>query len=139
MGNRVGDWLLDIDVPFIGVDIVPRRMTRAPDLPDLRLRGWRRRSTCRIPHTGVAMPADARPRAILLPEFWTCNARLWPRQTLGQISRWRRPRCSWGAGASLKYIVLAWAAAALSLHQSDRRCGRWRWHCSGRGVCVGEE
>jgi MFS family permease len=65
----------------------------------------------RIPRTGAAlrhMPAN--PLA-LLPDFWTCNNRLW-RDRLGQISL-ATTTLFWGVSGNLRYIVLAWAAAAL--------------------------
>ncbi|TSE31253.1 lysophospholipid transporter LplT [Tepidimonas charontis] len=47
----------------------------------------------------------------LLPDFWRCNARLW-RDHLGQISL-ATTTLFWGVSGNLRYIVLAWAAAAL--------------------------
>jgi hypothetical protein len=47
----------------------------------------------------------------LLPDFWTCNNRLW-RDRLGQISL-ATTTLFWGVSGNLRYIVLAWAAAAL--------------------------
>jgi MFS transporter, LPLT family, lysophospholipid transporter len=65
----------------------------------------------RIPHTGVAMQKipDAQH---LFPEFWDCNRRLW-RDKLGQISL-ATTTLFWGVAGNLRYIVLAWAAAALT-------------------------
>jgi hypothetical protein len=48
---------------------------------------------------------------ILLPDFWQCNLRLW-RDRLGQISL-ATTTLFWGVSGNLRYIVLAWAAAAL--------------------------
>ncbi|MBL0421304.1 lysophospholipid transporter LplT [Ramlibacter sp. AW1] len=65
----------------------------------------------RIPHTGVEMrpiPANAMQ---LLPDFWTCNARLW-RDKLGQISL-ATTTLFWGVSGNLRYIILAWSAVAL--------------------------
>ena len=65
----------------------------------------------RIPHTGVRMrPLPARTLS-LLPDFWRCNARLW-RDKLGQISL-ATTTLFWGVSGNMRYIVLAWAAAAL--------------------------
>ncbi len=47
----------------------------------------------------------------LLPDFWRCNTRLW-RDKLGQISL-ATTTLFWGVSGNLRYIVLAWAAAAL--------------------------
>ncbi len=65
----------------------------------------------RIPLTGVTpRPMPANPLA-LLPDFWRCNMRLW-RDRLGQISL-ATTTLFWGVSGNLRYIVLAWAAAAL--------------------------
>ena len=47
----------------------------------------------------------------LLPDFWTCNRRLW-KDKLGQISL-STTTLFWGVSGNLRYIVLAWAAVAL--------------------------
>jgi hypothetical protein len=47
----------------------------------------------------------------LLSDFWQCNTRLW-RDRLGQISL-ATTTLFWGVSGNLRYIVLAWAAAAL--------------------------
>lgn len=65
----------------------------------------------RIPLTGVTpRPMPTNP-LVLLPDFWTCNMRLW-RDRLGQISL-ATTTLFWGVSGNLRYIVLAWAAAAL--------------------------
>jgi MFS family permease len=65
----------------------------------------------RIPHSGVAMRPMPANKLSLLPDFWGCNLRLW-RDKLGQISL-ATTTLIWGASGNLRYIVLAWAAAAL--------------------------
>lgn len=65
----------------------------------------------RIPLTGVPMRALPRNLVSLLPDFWHCNTRLW-RDRLGQISL-GTTTLFWGVSGNLRYIVLAWAAAAL--------------------------
>jgi MFS family permease len=65
----------------------------------------------RIPLTGVPMRALPRNLVTLLPDFWHCNTRLW-RDRLGQISL-ATTTLFWGVSGNLRYIVLAWAAAAL--------------------------
>lgn len=65
----------------------------------------------RIPHTGVPMRPMPRRLISLLPDFWHCNMRLW-RDRLGQISL-ATTTLFWGVSGNLRYIVLAWAAAAL--------------------------
>lgn len=65
----------------------------------------------RIPSTGVTpRPMPANPLA-LLPDFWRCNSRLW-HDRLGQISL-STTTLFWGVSGNLRYIVLAWAGAAL--------------------------
>ena len=65
----------------------------------------------RIPLTGVPMRALPHNLVTLLPDFWQCNTRLW-RDRLGQISL-ATTTLFWGVSGNLRYIVLAWAAAAL--------------------------
>ncbi|RYX94493.1 MAG: lysophospholipid transporter LplT [Comamonadaceae bacterium] len=65
----------------------------------------------RIPHTGVEMRAMPKNLLALLPDFWSCNSRLW-NDRLGQISL-ATTTLFWGVSGNLRYIVLAWAAAAL--------------------------
>ncbi|MET1115249.1 MAG: lysophospholipid transporter LplT [Comamonas sp.] len=73
----------------------------------------------RIPHTGVTMrPLRQDPdkslmsnTLALLPDFWVCSQRLWT-DKLGQISL-STTTLFWGVSGNLRYIVLAWSAAAL--------------------------
>ncbi len=65
----------------------------------------------RIPDTGVEMRPMPRNKLELLPDFWYCNAALW-RDKLGQISL-STTTLFWGVSGNLRYIVLAWSAAAL--------------------------
>ncbi|WP_101048296.1 lysophospholipid transporter LplT [Macromonas nakdongensis] len=65
----------------------------------------------RIPRTGAALRHMPRNALALLPDFWICNTRLW-RDRLGQISL-STTTLFWGVSGNLRYIVLAWAAAAL--------------------------
>ncbi len=65
----------------------------------------------RIPRTAAALRHMPRNPLALLPDFWICNSRLW-RDRLGQISL-STTTLFWGVSGNLRYIVLAWAAAAL--------------------------
>lgn len=65
----------------------------------------------RIPRTGVEMRPLPRQLASLVPDFWRCNTRLW-RDKLGQIAL-GTTTLFWGVSGNMRYIVLAWAAAAL--------------------------
>lgn len=64
-----------------------------------------------IPLTDVLMRPMPNRLLTLLPDFWTCNIRLW-RDKLGQISL-AATTLIWGVAGNLRFIVLAWAAAAL--------------------------
>ena len=71
----------------------------------------------RIPTTGVEMRPMPRNKLELLPDFWNCNSALW-RDKLGQISL-ATTTLFWGVSGNLRYIVLAWAAAALGYSTSQ--------------------
>ena len=70
-----------------------------------------------IPDTGVDHRIVNRNPFYLIREFAHCNALLW-RDRLGQISL-ATTTMFWGAGATLKFIVLAWAAKALGFDLSQ--------------------
>jgi LPLT family lysophospholipid transporter-like MFS transporter len=63
----------------------------------------------------------------LVPDFWNCNARLW-RDKLGQISL-ATTTLFWGVSGNLRYIILAWSAAALgySTTQASSLAAWWPW------------
>ncbi len=117
VGPKVSQWLLAVDIPLIhtGIDTASEAAIAAL-IVVYAIAAWF--NLC-IPHTGVEMrPLRQNPqRSILvntlalLPDFWTCNSRLW-RDKLGQISL-ATTTLFWGAGGNLKFIVLAWAAVAL--------------------------
>ena len=69
-----------------------------------------------IPDTGVDHRMVNRNPFYLIREFAHCNALLW-RDKLGQISL-ATTTMFWGAGATLKFIVLAWAAHQLGFDLS---------------------
>ena len=68
----------------------------------------------------------------LVPDFWTCNSRLW-RDKLGQISL-ATTTLFWGVSGNLRYIILAWSAAALgySTTQASSLGGRGGHRHGGR-------
>src|SRR5438105_881857 len=70
-----------------------------------------------IPDTGVDHRIVNKNPLYLIREFAHCNALLW-RDRLGQISL-ATTTLFWGAGATLKFIVLAWAAKALGFDLSQ--------------------
>lgn len=53
----------------------------------------------------------------LMKEFWHCSKLLW-KDPLGQVSL-AVTTLFWGSGATLRFIVLAWAAVALNYDQSS--------------------
>ena len=109
--------LLGIDVPGIdtGIDTAPEAAI-ATLISLYLVAAW---FNTRIPLTGVEMrPLRQTPQSsvlastlALLPDFWRCNRRLW-HDRLGQISL-ATTTLFWGVSGNLRYIVLAWAAAAL--------------------------
>jgi len=65
----------------------------------------------RIPRTEAELQPFVNQPLALIRDFSDCNARLW-RDKLGQISL-ATTTLFWGVSGNLRYIVLAWAAAAL--------------------------
>jgi MFS family permease len=109
VGPAISSKLLSISLP--GVHLGIDRPAEAAILVLVAVYGLAAWFNTRIPRTGAPlrhMPAN--PLA-LLPDFWTCNSRLW-RDRLGQISL-ATTTLFWGVSGNLRYIVLAWAAAAL--------------------------
>src|SRR5215831_13111877 len=69
-----------------------------------------------IPDTGVAHRAPSKNPLFLVREFGHCCALLW-RDKLGQISL-ATTTLFWGAGATLQFIVIDWAASHLCYNLS---------------------
>lgn len=109
VGNSVSSLLLSVDIPGIetGVD-TPAEAAIATLTVVYLLAAW---FNTHIPQTGVLMRPMPNRLLTLFPDFWTCNARLW-HDKLGQISL-AATTLIWGVTGNLRYIVLAWAAAAL--------------------------
>ena len=123
VGPVLSQLLLAIDLPFIHTGIAtPAQAAIAALIVVYAIAAW---FNLRIPNTGVPL----RPlrhdtsRSVLanalalLPDFWTCNRRLWS-DKLGQISL-STTTLFWGAGGNLKFIVLAWAAVALGYNTTQ--------------------
>ena len=115
VSHAVSAHLLSLDLPFVetGIDTAPESAITLLIFV-YGLAAW---FNTRIPHTGVEMrpmPANA---LALLPDFWTCNIRLW-RDKLGQISL-ATTTLFWGVSGNLRYIILAWSAAALGYSTSQ--------------------
>jgi MFS family permease len=109
VGHAVASHLLSMDLPGFdtGIDTAPEAAISIL-IAVYGLAAW---FNTRIPHTGVAMrPIPSNPLA-LVPDFFSCNTRLW-RDKLGQISL-STTTLFWGVSGNLRYIILAWSAAAL--------------------------
>ena len=112
-GQLVGPYLsaklLSIDLPFLSTGI--DRAAEAAIATLVAVYALAAAFNLRIPLTGVTpRPMPKNPLA-LLPDFWRCNGRLW-KDHLGQISL-STTTLFWGVSGNLRYIVLAWAGAAL--------------------------
>ena len=109
VGPRISGTLLGLDLPMLdtGIDTPPEAALMVL-MAVYALAAW---FNTRIPHTGVTMRPIPKNAMALLPDFWQCNTRLW-RDKLGQISL-ATTTLFWGVSGNLRYIVLAWAAAAL--------------------------
>ena len=109
VGHAVSGWLLSFELPLIdtGIDSPPEAAIAVLIL-FYAVAAW---FNTRIPVTGVEMRPMPRNKLALLPDFWACNSALW-RDKLGQISL-ATTTLFWGVSGNLRYIVLAWSAAAL--------------------------
>ena len=109
VGHVVASRLLALDFPLIdtGIDTPPEAAITVLIFV-YAVAAW---FNTRIPHTGVEMRPVPRNPLELVPDFWTCNSRLW-RDKLGQISL-ATTTLFWGVSGNLRYIILAWSAAAL--------------------------
>ena len=109
VGKAISTQLLAFDLPFIntGIDTPPEAAIAVLILLYV-VAAW---FNTRIPTTGVQMRRMPNNKLELLPDFWNCNAALW-RDKLGQISL-STTTLFWGVSGNLRYIVLAWSAAAL--------------------------
>ena len=109
VGPHVANYLLSFDLPFMetGIDTPPEAAILLL-IAFYALAAW---FNTRIPDTGVAMRPLPSNLGALLPDFWDCNTRLW-KDRLGQISL-ATTTLFWGVSGNLRYIVLAWSAAAL--------------------------
>ncbi len=115
VGPHIAPHLLALDIAFLdtSIDTAPEAAICALVLLYLAA-AW---FNTRIPLTGVDMRALPKNLLGLLPDFWQCNMQLW-RDRLGQISL-GTTTLFWGVSGNLRYIVLAWAAAALGYSVSQ--------------------
>ena len=109
VGPNIAPYLLSLDFPLLdtGIDTAPEAAISVL-IGVYLLAAW---FNTRIPDTGVDMRPLPRNLIVLLPDFWSCNLRLW-KDKLGQISL-STTTLFWGVSGNLRYIVLAWASAAL--------------------------
>ena len=109
VGANVSGFMLSFNLPFFetGIDTAPEAAIVLL-ISFYALAAW---FNTRIPKTGVEMREMPKNYAALLPDFWDCNSRLW-KDKLGQISL-ATTTLFWGVSGNLRYIVLAWSAAAL--------------------------
>jgi MFS family permease len=109
VGHAFSAKLLAFDFPLIdtGIDTAPEAAI-AVLIFVYMLAAW---FNLKIPLTGVEMRPLPKNPLELVPDFWICNSRLW-RDKLGQISL-ATTTLFWGVSGNLRYIILAWSAAAL--------------------------
>jgi MFS family permease len=108
IGPKIAPMLLGFDLPLVdtSIDTGPEAAIASMVLLYLIAALF----NLRIPRTEAALLPMHRPFA-LVADFSQCNARLWA-DKLGQISL-ATTTLFWGVSGNLRYIVLAWAAAAL--------------------------
>jgi MFS family permease len=109
VGQAVSRQILAFDFPLVdtGIDSAPEAAIFLL-IFIYALAAW---FNLRIPFTGVEMRPIPRNPLELVPDFWSCNSRLW-HDKLGQISL-ATTTLFWGVSGNLRYIILAWSAAAL--------------------------
>jgi LPLT family lysophospholipid transporter-like MFS transporter len=110
VGRVVAQRLLSVDIPMIdtGIDTPPE----AAIASIIVLYVIAALFNLKIPRTDAPLQPLAHSASELVRDFSNCNARLW-NDKLGQISL-ATTTLFWGVSGNLRYIVLAWAAAALS-------------------------
>ena len=109
VGHNISSALLAIDLPNFetGIDTAPEAAIAVIVLLYVVAACF----NLFIPKTGAPMIPFPEKSHALLTDFWRCNILLW-RDKLGQISL-STTTLFWGVSGNLRYIVLAWAAAAL--------------------------
>lgn len=109
VGTAISSRMLALDFPVFdtGIDTAPEAAIFIL-IFIYALAAW---FNLRIPLTGVEMRPIPKNPLELVPDFWSCNNRLW-RDKLGQISL-ATTTLFWGVTGNLRYIILAWSAAAL--------------------------
>ncbi len=109
VGHAVSSRLLSMDMPFFDTFIdTPPEAAICVLIFFYVLAAW---FNTKIPLTGVQPRALPDNKFDLIADFWQCNSQLW-RDKLGQISL-ASTTLLWGVFGNLRYIILAWSAAAL--------------------------
>ena len=109
VGAQVSSVLLSVDLPGLetGIDTAPEAAIASIVIFYVLAAGF----NLYIPRTDAALQPMGSNVPVLVRDFAQCNSRLW-RDKLGQISL-GTTTLFWGVSGNLRYIVLAWAAAAL--------------------------
>ncbi len=108
---RIGSMLLAIDVPHIdtGIETPAEAAIMVISVIYLIAAGF----NLFIPDTGARYGRQQTNPALLMRDFYLCFTMLW-KDRLGQISL-AVTTLFWGAGATLQFLVLQWAAVHLGL------------------------
>ncbi|HEX6705076.1 MAG TPA: lysophospholipid transporter LplT [Albitalea sp.] len=109
VGHAIAPRLLSLDLPMVetGIDTPPEAAIASIILLYVLAALF----NLKIPRTEAPLQPLAHSMSALVRDFSNCNARLW-NDKLGQISL-ATTTLFWGVSGNLRYIVLAWAAAAL--------------------------
>jgi len=115
IGPRVATSLLNFDMPYVdtGIETPPEAAISVIMLFYVIAAIF----NCFIPNTGVDHRIVKRNPVYLIREFAHCVSLLW-RDRLGQVSL-ATTTLFWGAGATLQFIVIDWAAKKLHLDLSQ--------------------
>jgi MFS transporter, LPLT family, lysophospholipid transporter len=109
VGRTLSHYLLGIDLPGVetGIDTPPEAAIAVLIFVYMLAAGF----NLFIPRTDAPLQRFPSSLSNCVREFMDCNSSLW-RDKLGQISL-ATTTLFWGVSGNLRYIVLAWAAAAL--------------------------
>jgi MFS family permease len=115
IGPKLSPWLLSVDLP--GIDTHINTAAEAAIASTMVFYAVAAGFNLYIPRTTAPLQPFGRDPRVLVREFQACNRRLW-HDKLGQISL-ATTTLFWGVAGNLRYIVLAWAAAALGYNTSQ--------------------
>jgi MFS transporter, LPLT family, lysophospholipid transporter len=109
VGRAISAMLLGVDLPMVdtGIDTAPEAAIATLILLYVIAALF----NLKIPRTEAPLQPLPKSVVVLVRDFSNCNARLWS-DKLGQISL-ATTTLFWGVSGNLRYIVLAWASAAL--------------------------